>query len=69
MHKWQQICFLSLGCGHHNKKSITFCGSLATEQRSGLGERKKDELQKDKKGTEFVGGIRSVAFTLGNRPT
>lgn len=51
------------------KKSITFCGFLAREQRSGLGDRKKDELQKDKKGIEFLGGVRSAAFTLDNTPT
>lgn len=51
------------------KKSITFCGSLAKEQRTELGDRKKDELQEDKKGLGFLGGIRSAAFTLDNRPT
>ena len=50
------------------KKSITFCSSLA-KPRSGLGDRKKDDFQKDKKGTEYLGGIRSVAFTLDNRST
>lgn len=50
-----------------SKKSITFCGSLAREQRSILRDRKIDELQRDK-GIEFLGRIGSVAFILDKWP-